>query len=112
MISELRELGWYSPLRNSTQLLGLGNVELPELSSAEAHRSFQHRVEHRREIAGRRVDDTKNLGRRRLLFQRLARLIYQPRVLHRDDRLRREVLQKPDLVVGERSNITAIHIED
>ena len=28
--------------------------------------------------------------------------VEQPRILHRDDRLRREVLQQRDLLVGER----------
>ena len=32
----------------------------------------------------------------------------QPRVLHRDDRLRREILQQRDLLVGERPNLLAI----
>ena len=50
----------------------------------------------------------KHLGGRGLLFQRLARLGDQPRVLHRDDRLRREVLQQRDLLVGERPDFLAV----
>jgi len=37
-----------------------------------------------------------------LLFQRLARLANEPRVIHRDDRLRREIFEERDLLVGER----------
>ena len=33
----------------------------------------------------------------------------QPRVLHCDDRLRREILQQRDLLVGERSDFPAIN---
>ena len=71
-------------------------------------RLFQHRVEHRREIAGRGVDDLQYLGGRGLLLQRLARLGDQPRVLHRDDRLRGEVLQQRDLLVGKRPHLPAV----
>ena len=35
---------------------------------------FEHRVEHRSEIAGRRIDDLQHLGGRHLLFQRLVTL--------------------------------------
>ena len=54
----------------------------------------------------------KHLGGRGLLLQRLARLGDQPRVLHRDDRLRREVLQQRDLLVGERPHLLAIDGDD
>ena len=35
----------------------------------------------------------------------LAQFAKKPRVLHRDDRLRREILQQPDLHVGERTHL-------
>jgi len=38
-----------------------------------------------------------------------ARLSQQPRVLHRDHRLRGEILQQRDLLVGERENFFAMH---
>ena len=34
--------------------------------------------------------------------------LMQPRVFHRDDRLRREVLQERDLLVGERPDLLAM----
>jgi hypothetical protein len=37
-----------------------------------------------------------------------AQFAEQPRVLHRDDRLRREVLQQCDLLVGERAHLLAV----
>jgi hypothetical protein len=51
-----------------------------------------------REVAGRSIDDLQHLGGRGLLFERLARLGDQPRVLHRDDRLRGEILYQRDLL--------------
>ena len=80
---------------------------MPKRRSHSRMRLFQHRVEHRREVAGRGVDDLQHLGGRGLLLQRLARLGDQPRVLHRDDRLRREILQQRDLLVGERPYLLA-----
>ena len=70
-------------------------------------RLFQHRIEHRRQIAGRGVDHLQHLGGRGLLLQRLALLGDQPRVLHRDHRLGGEVLQQRDLLVGERAHLLA-----
>ena len=40
----------------------------------EAVRLFQYRVEHRREVAGRGIDDLQHLGGRGLLLQRLVAL--------------------------------------
>jgi hypothetical protein len=74
---------------------------------AQARCLFQHRLEHRREVAGRAVDDLQYLGGRRLLFQRLARLGNQPRVFHRDHCLRGKVLQQRDLLVGKRPHLLA-----
>ena len=51
--------------------------------------------------------DLQYLGSCRLLFQCLAGLGQEPRILHCNDRLRREVLQQRDLFVGERTNLLA-----
>jgi hypothetical protein len=53
---------------------------------------LQNGVEHRHQITGGRIDNPEHLGGRGLLLQGFAGLVDQPRVLHRDDRLRREVL--------------------
>src|SRR5258708_34970335 len=68
---------------------------------AQSRCLLQHRVEHRSEVAGRAVDDLQYLGGRGLLIQGLAGLGDQPRVLHRDHRLRGEVLQQRDLLFRE-----------
>src|SRR6516162_7007582 len=72
---------------------------------AQTVRLLQYRIEHRRKIAGRGIDDLQHLGGRGLLLQRLARLGQQPRVLHRYDRLRGEILQQRDLLFGKRPNL-------
>jgi len=59
--------------------------------AAEAVCLFQYRVEDRHEIARRGVDDLQYLGSGGLLFQCLARLGNEPRLFHRDDRLRGEI---------------------
>src|SRR5207248_11370204 len=87
--------------------LAIEGLEPPKCNVAEPRRSFQHRVEHRRKIAGRRVDNPQYLGGRGLLFQGLTRLGYEPRILHRDDRLRSEVLQERDLLFAEIPNFFA-----
>ena len=78
---------------------------------AQVHRLLQHRIEHRRQVAGRRIDHLQHLGSRGLLLQRLPLLGDQPRVLHRDHRLGGEVLQQRDLLVGERPHFLAIDRE-
>ena len=55
-------------------------------------RLFQNSIEHRGEVAGRAVDDLQYLGSGGLLLQRLARLVDQPRIFHRNHSLRGEVL--------------------
>ena len=58
--------------------------------------------------ARRGIDDPEYLGSRCLLLQRLARLGNQARVLHCNDRLRGEVLQQRDLLVGEGADFLAV----
>src|SRR5262249_21813080 len=50
-------------------------------------------------VAGRRVDDLQDLRRRGLLLQCLPRLGNEPRVLHCNDRLRREILEQRKLIL-------------
>src|SRR3954451_6659508 len=79
-------------------------VKCPENSIetvAEPNRLIKYRVEYWREIAGRGIDNLQYFRCCRLLFQCLPRFVDQPRILHRNDRLRREILQQSDLLVGE-----------
>ena len=72
---------------------------------------LQYRVEYRQEVAGRGIDDLQYLGGCGLLLQGLARLGDEPRVLHRDHRLRGEVLQQCYLFVGKWPNLLAVDRE-
>ena len=70
-----------------------------ELGLADARRVLQHGLEHRLQFAGRAGDDPQHLGGRRLLLQRFAQLVEQPRVLDGDDGLGGEGFEQLDLLV-------------
>src|SRR5215470_14356967 len=74
--------------------------EIAKGGLAQPRRLLQHCFEHRSEVARRAVDDAQYLGGCGLLLQCLTRFRDQPRVLHCDNRLRGEILQQRDLLVG------------
>src|SRR5262249_3671857 len=53
-------------------------MQYAELGLADAGRIFEHRLEHRLQLAGRTADDLKDLGRRSLLLPRLGKFTSQP----------------------------------
>ena len=61
-------------------------------------------LEHRLCVSHRRTDHIEDFGGGFLLLQCFASFGNKPRVFHRDDRLRREVLGYRDLLVAERAN--------
>jgi len=69
---------------------------------AKAVRLLQYRIEYRRQIARRGVDDLQYFGGRGLLLQRLTRLGQEPRVFHRDHRLISESAHEFDLLFCKR----------
>src|SRR5215475_3095218 len=80
------------------------------LGVAKPRCSLDEHLQHRFEIGPRLADRLEDFTGRGLVFERflkvartLARLGRQPRILHRDDRLRREVLQQRYLLIGERT---------
>src|SRR5215469_9397038 len=86
---------------------------------ADAGRRLNQSVEHRLEVEGGAADDLEHVASRGLVFESflqfsgaLARLIEQPGVLHRDDRLRGEVLQQRDLLLGEGAYLATMNIDD
>ena len=87
-----RELFRETMCRHRMKMAVFVEHQVPDCRTAKAVRLVENCIEHRRKIAGRRVDDRQHLRSRGLLFQRLARGNDQPRVLHRDDRLSSEVL--------------------
>src|SRR5215469_8467515 len=88
--------------------LAVESQQAAEASIAEACRLLQHRLEYRREVAGRGVYDLQYLRGRGLLLQRLARLINEAGVLDCDYRLRGEVLQQCDLLFGKWPHLFAV----
>src|SRR6516225_6689582 len=79
--------------RDHVHTLAVIEFESSMIDAAKTHRFFEHCVEHRREIAGRRIDDLQYFGGRGLLLQCLARLGDESRVLNCDDCLLREVFE-------------------
>src|SRR6516225_8216300 len=93
---------------NRANVVALNNPQAAQCRAAKIVCLLQYRVEYRREVAGRGIDDAEYLGGRGLLLQGLAGLGDEPRILHSNHRLRREVLQQRDLLVGERPDFGAI----
>src|SRR5262249_59168458 len=69
---------------------------------------FGERVEHGLQIESRAADHLEHVGGGGLLLQRFAQFVEQARILDGDDRLRGEVLQQFDLLVGERAHLLAV----
>ena len=63
-----------SPQRERMEPLNIEGSEAAERDLAKLHGFMEHRVEDRREVAGRAVDDLQDLGRGGLLSQRLVAL--------------------------------------
>src|SRR5262245_7622375 len=95
------ELCRMSALGNGSGVITFKDPQASERGPAKGMGLLQYRIEHRSEVARRRIDDLQHLGSRGLLLQRLARLGQEPRVLHRDDRLRREIFEQRNLLVGK-----------
>ena len=73
---------------------------------ADLRRGLDQRVQNGFEFRAGLTDDLKHLACRGLIFERLfqiagalAQFAQQPRVLHRDDRLRCKVLQQRDVLL-------------
>jgi hypothetical protein len=81
------------------------------VDTTNALRFVEYCVKHRREVARRGINDLQYLGGRGLLLQGLARLGQEPRVLHRDDRLPRKILQQCDLSIGKWPNFAAVNAQ-
>src|SRR5712691_7428207 len=87
------------------EMLPLAEEQRPIGRTAKSSRLVEDRLENRSEVTGRRVDDTEHLGCRGLLVEGLARLGDEARVLHRDHRLGREILQQRDLLLRKPAQI-------
>ena len=87
------KLNWQPVQRSGVEAFAVIGQQGAKRDVAEIVSFFQYRVEHRREVTGRGIDDLKYLCSCGLLLQCLARLGQEPRILHRDHRLRRKILQ-------------------
>src|SRR5215469_10246120 len=94
--------------RSKARLVPVANHQHACCSAAKGVRLLQYCIEHRGEVARRGIDDLQYLGGRGLLLQRFARLGQQPRVFHRNDRLRREILYERDFLFGEWSHLLTV----
>src|SRR5262245_18695765 len=68
----------------------------------------EHGLEHGLKVAWRAGDDLEHVGGGGLLLQRFAQLIEQSRIFNRDNRLRGEILNQCDLLIGEWLHLLAI----
>jgi hypothetical protein len=72
-MSERGKLSRFSPNRDSAKSLTLRDEKLAEFRPAKAHGPFKHRVEDRRQVARRRIDDLQDLSGRGLLPTRFCK---------------------------------------
>jgi hypothetical protein len=98
--------------RDRAKDVSLAQPQIAVLGLAESGRVRQHGLEHGLQVAGRTRDNAQDLGCRRLLLQRLAKLarasllgIEQSNVLDRDDRLVGELLQQSFLRLRDGSGL-------
>src|SRR5215472_14274562 len=98
---ELSILGRNATARQRVQTRAVETSQHPIRCLTEAHRFFQHGIKYRRRVARRCLDHLQHFSGSRLLFQRLALLGDEPRVLDRDHRLIGEGADEFDLLVGK-----------
>src|SRR5215468_3668759 len=116
-----REVHWnrnWAVVGGQLQALLVDPKEIRVVSPAEAGGAGHHRVQHGLQIRGRGADDPEDLGRGRLLLQRLGevavallQLSEEPHVFDRDDRLVRKSLEKLDLTLRKRARRAPKHHE-
>src|SRR5215467_13047448 len=97
-----RGIGRWNPASgDGTGSLAVDDGHEAESRSAQPHRLVEHRIEDRREVTRRGVDNLQYLGGCGLLLQCLARLAQKPRILDRDDRLIGEGSDQFDLPLAK-----------
>ena len=111
-------LGLYSVVGHSAVDLALAYPDRARIVAAKPAGRFDHCVQHRLHIGGRAADDVEHVAGRGLVFERFfevtragLQFAEQPRVLHRDDRLRRKVLQQRYVLVAEGTDFLAVNVD-
>src|SRR5262245_31347587 len=79
---------------------------------ANAHCFFQHRLKYWVQLARRRANDLKHIGRSGLLLERLAQFIEQPCILDGNDSLSGKILHQFYLFVREWPHLLAVDNND
>src|SRR5207248_3147147 len=92
---------WHVAHRGRAEMVAIAQKQAAVRAAAQIVRFFEDRFEYWGEVAGRGIDDPEHLGGGGLLLQGLACLGDQPRILHSDDCLRREILQERYFLFGE-----------
>src|SRR5207248_180675 len=70
-LAQFRIHGRYATRGDESKESAVVSPQLRVIGLAQPDRLVDHRLEYRREVAGRRIDDLQYLGGRGLLFQRL-----------------------------------------
>src|SRR6516162_10236706 len=111
LLQEFQKPTCHAARGNGSDFGSVIDLQCADRDPTKAVSLLQYRVEYRREIGRRGIDNAQHLGSRRLLFQGLARLGEEPRILDRDDRLRGEILQQRNLLVGKRSYLLTVDVD-
>jgi hypothetical protein len=98
---ELLERRRHVSARQHVKMPVIASLHGSERRVAEPQRLVEHRLEHRRQIAGRRIYDLQHPGGRGLLLQCFAGFGQEPRVLDGNHRLIGEGAHEFDLSFGE-----------
>src|SRR5262245_43165880 len=93
---------------NTSQHLAIEAEDKSPIGSTKPYRTFGNGFEDRLQIERRPTDDLKHIGGGGLLLEGFTQLAEQARVLDRDDRLRCEIREELDLLVGEGPHLQAV----
>ena len=80
-LAEKRNHSWVASRGNMVKQFAVKARNVPERHLAQTHCFIEQRIEHRREVARRGIDDLQDFGGRGLLLQGFAQFSEQPRVL-------------------------------
>ena len=91
-----------APSRNAHHIVVADRVDADLLAAEQPLAGVDNGLEHRRRVGDRFADRAQYVGGGLLLLQRLLRLVEEPRVLDRDDRLVGEGLQQIHVVADRK----------
>jgi hypothetical protein len=98
-------------MRGEVKRLAIEAKQHPKFGLANSCGILEQGLENRLQVARRSRDYLEHIGGGGLLLERFAQLAEQAGVLDRDDRLRGEVRDQLNLLVGERANLLAVNTD-